>query len=255
LNVSGLALTGWGWWLARASSWRALIAWLVASFVVVLGGALAGGFLLQVWERADGSTAVDGAIAERVVANRTSGLTSFAQALSRVGSTSVLFPLVVIVAGVLVWRRRWVFAAFAIVVWGGSVGLYNASKAVVERPRPPVGFRLASAAGSSFPSGHATQSLATWCVLAIVVAAVWRPARFVGWVAAGLVVLGVGWSRLYLGMHWATDVVAGWLIGAAWLVLASQFVQQAGHLVTEVKRREETPRERPNPGGRGGSAH
>src|SRR5207253_2064474 len=82
-----------------------------------------------------------------------------------------------------------------------------------------------------------TQSLATYAALAIVVAAVFRPVRVAGWVAAGVVVLGVGWSRVYLGMHWATDIAVGWLVGAAWLAPISLLVAPARALLAERTRR------------------
>jgi undecaprenyl-diphosphatase len=200
-------------------SWRSLVGWVLGGFALVLGCAIGCGFLLRLLQRSDGSTPLDSRITTRLVAGRTETLTSVANGFSRVGSTSVLLPLVLVIAAVLVWRRRFVLGGVLVLAWGGSVGLYNLTKPVVDRPRPPVSVRLANAAGSSFPSGHATQSLATFAVLAVVVAALWRPARAAGWVAAGLVVAGVGWSRVYLGMHWATDVAAGWLIGAAWVAL------------------------------------
>ena len=216
-----------GWPSPRVGSWRALIAWLVGCFAVVLAGAIAVGFLLKVLERPDGSTRLDSWITQRVVAHRTDALTSFANVLSRVGSTSVRLPVVAVVAGLLVWRRGFVLAGVLVAVWGGAIGLYDVTKAVVDRPRPPAGIRLASAAGSSFPSGHATQSLATYVALAIILAAVCRPARWAGWVAAGVVAFGVGWSRVYLGMHWTTDVLAGWLIAAVWVALILRLIRPA----------------------------
>jgi undecaprenyl-diphosphatase len=207
------------WLQRRVDSWSTLVAWVAGCFVVVLAGAIAGGLLLRLWEGPDGSTGVDRRVTDRVVAHRSDALTSLAHALARIGSTSVLLPLVALTAGLLAWRRRFVPAGVVIVTWGGSIGLYNLTKLVVDRPRPPPGIRIGSAAGSSFPSGHATQSLATYVVFAVVLAAIWRPARFGAGIPAALLILGVGWSRVYLGLHWATDVVAGWLIGGAWVVL------------------------------------
>ena len=194
---------------------------------MVLGIAITCGFLLRLAERPDGSTRVDSWITKRLVAHRTDALTSLAQGVSRVGSTSVLLPVVAVAAGLLVWRHRVLLAGLLVAACAGSIGLYDVTKAVVDRPRPPAGIRLATAAGSSFPSGHAAQSLATYAALAIVVATVWRPARFAGWLAAAVIVLGVGWARVYLGMHWTTDVAAGWLIGAAWLVLVIMLTRPA----------------------------
>jgi membrane-associated phospholipid phosphatase len=212
-------------------SWWALTGWTLGCFTVVLGCAIAVGFVLRLPERSDGSTRLDSRITTRLVAGRTGTLTSIANGFSRVGSTSVLLPLVLVIADLLVWRRRFVLAGLLVLAWGGSIGLYDLTKPVVNRPRPPVSVHLATAAGSSFPSGHATQSLATFAALAAVVAVLWRPARVAGWVVAALVVAGVGWSRVYLGMHWATDVAAGWLIGAAWVTAMIAFAGAARALI------------------------
>jgi undecaprenyl-diphosphatase len=143
----------------------------------------------------------------------------------------VLVPVVVIAAGLLLWRRRLELAALVVVAWAGAIAVYNVTKPIVDRQRPPASIRLSTAAGASFPSGHATQSLATYAALAIVVALLCRRGRVIGWVAAGLVVVAVGWSRVYLGMHWATDVASGWLFAGVWVVLMAMVVRPLAALV------------------------
>jgi undecaprenyl-diphosphatase len=87
---------------------------------------------------------------------------------------------------------------------------------------------LTTAASSSFPSGHATQSLGTFVALALVGAAFVGRARAAAVVLAVVLGAWVGWSRVYLGVHWATDVVAGWLIGAVWVVAVAWLAARAG---------------------------
>ena len=107
-------------------------------------------------------------------------------------------------------------------IWAGAIELYSLAKHVVDRPRPPMHLWLTSASSSAFPSGHATQSLSTFAALALVSAAVAPIARRPGLALAAVVAAGVGWSRVYLGVHWATDVLAGWLAAACWVALVAR---------------------------------
>jgi hypothetical protein len=122
---------------------------------------VAAGELLRLVGRSDGSTALDREITSWVVDHPTAGVTTVARSFSLLGSSRVVLPVVASVALALVCRRRFALASLLVVAWGGSIGLYNLTKLVVDRRRPPAGIRLATAAGSSFPSGRATQSLAT----------------------------------------------------------------------------------------------
>jgi undecaprenyl-diphosphatase len=206
---------------------RLVVAALVA-FAVVLGCAVAAGELLALVQRPDGSTGVDQTITTWAVTHRTGGLTTFAHALSTVGSQAVLIPLVALVMVGLLWRRRIFAAGWLVLTWGGAVGLYTLTKHFVARMRPPADIWLTDVGRStSFPSGHATQSLATFVALALALAVWWpRAARPLRVIAVALAV-GVGWSRVYLGVHWATDVVAGWLLAAAWVLVASRLSDRA----------------------------
>jgi len=195
-----------------------LIALLLVAFAMILGCAIAAGELLELAERPDGSTAFDTPITSWMVAHRAQGLTTLAHAFSTIGSQIVLTPVSVVLAAALVMRRRFVLAGMLISAWGGAILLYNLAKLFVQRQRPPMAIWLTNVGKTtSFPSGHGTQSLATFLALALVGAA-WLSKPRPPAVAVGLVLAaGVGWSRVYLGVHWTTDVLAGWLIGAVWV--------------------------------------
>jgi len=117
--------------------------------------------------------------------------------------------------GVKRWRRE----AYAVgVVMIGEVVLENGLKLIFARPRPPAFFG-ADPASFSFPSGHALASMCFYGVVAILAArhASTRGRSAATWMAAGLVIVLVGVSRIYIGMHYPSDVLAGYLIGLAWL--------------------------------------
>ncbi len=204
---------------ARLRTRPRLAAAALLSFALVLGLTVAGGALLSLAERPDGSTGIDRSITTWALEHRDHALTTVARVLSTIGSQTVLLPLTGLVALGLVLRRRFAAAGALVLVWAGAVGLYNPSKQIVERPRPPTVLWLTHAGGFSFPSGHATQSLATYAAL-LLVALVWLPRlRLPGWAIIFVLVAGIGWSRVYLGVHWATDVLVGWCAAAAWLAL------------------------------------
>jgi undecaprenyl-diphosphatase len=194
-------------------------------FAVVLGCAIGVGELLGLAERPDGSTGLDHSITSWVVAHRTDALTAAARGLAVLGSHTVLGPLVAVAAIALIARRRAFPAAVLILAWAGSIGLYNLTKVVVARARPPASIALTTTQNTSFPSGHATQSLATWATLTAICIALWPRSRVPVAIAAGLLVAAIGWSRVYLGVHWATDVVCGWAIAAAWVAGSSRLAR------------------------------
>ncbi len=199
-----------------------LVATVALSFGVVLGATIGAGELLGLAERPDGSTGFDRSITSWLVEHRASWLTAVARAFSTIGSQKVLLPLVAVVAIVLIARRAGRPAGLLVVIWAGAIELYTLAKNVVDRPRPPMHLWLTTASSWAFPSGHATQSLSTFAALALVCAACLPTVRRPALALAAVVAAGVGWSRVYLGVHWATDVLAGWLAAACWVALVAR---------------------------------
>lgn len=135
------------------------------------------------------------------------------------GSTQVVVPLFVLAAVLLIWRRHRREALFLSVASGGSVALNQVLKLVFQRPRPQLDWAQVQPE-YSFPSGHSMNSLVFYMALALIVWALWsRRAGLVASAAALVLALFIGMSRIYLGYHYLTDVVGGYLAGAAWLLI------------------------------------
>jgi len=138
--------------------------------------------------------------------------------LTSLGSVSVLLLVVLAVAGFLALARLWRHLAL---VLGASIGgllLLGLLKRGFDRPRPTVVPQLMVETTASFPSGHAMMSSVIYLTLGTLVAQLcsrWRERVYVMTVAGVLTVL-VGLTRLYLGVHFPTDVLAGWSVGLAW---------------------------------------
>lgn len=139
------------------------------------------------------------------------------------GGTTVLTLLTMLAAFYLLARRKLALAAFlAVSIAAGAI--FNALlKNLFLRDRPDLVPHLVEVSSASFPSGHAMNSAMVYLTLAALLVSVersWRVRVYIMSVALFLIT-AIGISRVYLGVHWPTDVLAGWSIGAAWAVLCS----------------------------------
>lgn len=141
--------------------------------------------------------------------------------LTALGSAPVLLLGLVAVAGALAARRQW--HALALLVAASASGLLvnEALKHLFARPRPAVELHLTDVRSLSFPSGHAMLSAIIYLTLATVLARLVQSERlklyFVG--LAFLLSFVVGATRVYLGVHYPSDVMAGWTAGLAWALV------------------------------------
>jgi len=144
------------------------------------------------------------------------------KAVSLLG-TPVLFYGVVVIAAVWVWRRHGRRLALFLAVTTALGGLLDtAVKVAVNRPRPSLVDPVATAAGKSFPSGHAMGSTVVYGALLLVfLPLIARRRRVVVVAAAGVVELAIGFSRLALGVHYISDVLGGYVLGLAWLTASA----------------------------------
>ena len=204
---------------------------LTAQLVLLAVAGWGFGVLLQDVLGADDATLLDRPIVRYLVEHRTAWLTTVLRDLTWLGSTIVLVPLVAVV-GVAVRRRTrsWMPLVQLAVALGGAIALYDLIKPLVGRARPALGPLVTTATGYSFPSGHATQTAAVTVTLALLGAArttSW-PRKVAIWATAVVVSLLVGFSRVYLGVHWPTDVLAGFALGSLWAVLCALGVRAQG---------------------------
>ena len=150
----------------------------------------------------------------------------------------ILIPIgVAFVLGVAISRRLRLALVVAVVLIAAEL-FTDLLKESVARPRPTAN-PLVPASGYSFPSGHTLTSTATYGLLAIVA---WRghlpiTARRLVVIAGVVIPLLVGLSRVALGVHWPTDVLAGWLMGAAFVALAATLISAVGAMERDLPRR------------------
>ena len=139
------------------------------------------------------------------------------------GGGAVLTLITLLAAGYLLARRKAAMALFLSIAIAGGAILNTLLKYGFVRERPDVVPHLVEVSSASFPSGHAMNSAMVYLTLAALLARAERSWRVRLFLMAGAIVvtLLVGFSRAYLGVHWPTDVMAGWSVGAAWACLAS----------------------------------
>lgn len=208
--------------VARAFTNRIRAVGLPLAFAlgVLTIGAWAFGAIAE--EMAEGDTATsDQRVADWLHGRATDPLTDVFRAFTWTGNGAFL-AIVVALAAVLLWRRSYATdALFVVFAFVGAEVITFGMKQGFRRERPFFQDPLATATSYSFPSGHSLVSLAVYGSIAIVVARHAPSRRVAGAVIclAAAWILAIGFSRLYLGVHFVTDVVAGLAAGAAWLAL------------------------------------
>jgi membrane protein DedA with SNARE-associated domain/membrane-associated phospholipid phosphatase len=162
-----------------------------------------------------GPTPGDVTAIEFVERIQVSWLTDIAKVFTHLGSGAVVWSLAFVCAALLVAGRRW--AELGVLVAGMAIVILGVHelKAALDRPRPPAG--IVGVSGSSFPSAHAAYStFYVWLAVTIVMRLRVGMARGSALIAAGVVLAAlIGLSRVYLGVHYLSDVNAGWALGAA----------------------------------------
>jgi membrane-associated phospholipid phosphatase len=195
---------------------------LAAVGLVAIMGAVLIGILIAMVRTQQGFAAFDTSAARFGATHATHASTTILRLITQIGGAALLVPVAAVVAAIEGRRlRSWTPALFLTVVIGGQYLLANLIKAVVGRARPNL-LRLTGFSGPSFPSGHATAAAATFAAFALLAGR--RRIRgtriALAAVSIGLAVL-VAATRVTLGVHWLTDVIAGLCLGWTWFVVTS----------------------------------
>ncbi|PZR33384.1 phosphatase PAP2 family protein [Caulobacter segnis] len=138
--------------------------------------------------------------------------------VTALGSVTVLGLVILLAFALLACLRRWGEGVLLVAGAGGGLLISQGLKLLFGRERPEMAFRAVEAVNASFPSGHAMLSAVVFLTLGVLAArfSERRRVKALAIGAAVLLSLLVGASRIYLGVHWASDVLAGWCVGGAW---------------------------------------
>ena len=147
------------------------------------------------------------------------GLDALMTGLTTMGSSLVLIPIFVVVAAALLLRRRYGAALYLSVASGGALVIDATMKLIFQRPRPKLDY-AAVLPDYSFPSGHSMNGVVFYVSLALILWSVFgRRVGVPALIVAAVLAFGIGVSRIYLGYHYLTDVVGGFLAGIMWLLV------------------------------------
>ena len=160
--------------------------------------------------------------------------------ITSLGGPTVVTLIAVAVSGFLLIDGKRFAALLMLASVGGGALLSSVLKLGIDRPRPDLVAHLVEVSTASFPSGHAMLSAVIYLTLGALLSRVEAPRRVKIYVLAVAVFLTflVGLSRIYLGVHWPTDVLAGWCAGSAWAMLCWRIalaLQRAGEVEGEVE--------------------
>ncbi|SFQ72011.1 phosphatase PAP2 family protein [Hymenobacter arizonensis] len=230
----------WSWNNVREGLGRRekLLAVVLVGFVLPWAGFV---YLAQkVWT--DGGFVRDKTVLRLLYSNASPEQDRLAVALANIGDSGPMIALGVLIAGGLLLRRHgtqaWIFVASV----GGSMVLTQVLKASFARPRPDLWVSIKPALTYSFPSGHAMDTAAMAVAVTFLL---WHfKGHWALWVLGPLFALGVGWSRMYLGVHYPSDVLGGWLSATGWVSGVHLLTARINGLVNEPH--AEAPEALPN---------
>jgi len=177
------------------------------------------GFTIIAWRvwGLDGGFSWDVTILEAIHGTARPALTQFAVIVTQFGSAWRLLPMMVALAGLFAYRQQRRSLLYLVVTLLGSTAINLYAKTFWHRMRPHLwDSSFPPLTDFSFPSGHAMSSMVTAAVL---ITLCWQTRwRWLVLAVGSAYVVAIGWSRLYLGVHYPSDILAGWMIVIAWVV-------------------------------------
>lgn len=162
---------------------------------------------------------LDSSLGAAARGQRTDSFTAAVWAITDLAGTDAIVLVTAVLAAVLAALQHWRGAVALVLSVLTTQAVVTVLKVLVSRPRPRGA--MGDPSGFSFPSAHSASAVALYATIALIAATIWnRVPRIAAFVATGAMVVLVGLSRVYLGVHYPTDVLAGWLTGGI-LVAAS----------------------------------
>ncbi|BAY48102.1 phosphoesterase [Scytonema sp. HK-05] len=199
--------------------WRSLLLLLLGVFLPLL---VFGELAEDVWEN-EGGFPWDVPILLAVHSTANPQLDVVVTMLTKLGVFWGVFPIATVTALVLFNRRRWRSLTYLIVTLLGSIIINRTAKVLLHRVRPHLWESPAPEFDYGFPSGHAMSSMTFVAVLVILT---WGSRwRWLVLIVGTIFVLVIGWTRLYLGVHYPSDILAGWMVSVGWAVGVSLIIR------------------------------
>ena len=212
---------------------------LTVGILALVGIGAVVGAIFDMVDDEDGFASFDLSVAEYGANNPDSFMVQLADLMTHLGGTRLIIAVTIVVAAWGWWRyRSFQVALFMITVSAGQAIVNNGLKWMIDRDRPDLA-QLAPWSGSSFPSGHSAAAAATYFGAAYVLTLRRsRSTKAIAFAIAAFIAISVAATRAILGVHWLTDVIAGFSVGFAWFLICvaifgGQFMK-LGHAEREV---------------------
>jgi undecaprenyl-diphosphatase len=219
-------MRGWARRLGRVWPWlRALTLRTIGLFALAIAASI-GFAMLAAIVRAGAADRLDTAIELAVHRLDSAPADAVMRAASFVGASAVLLPVVAVVIALAIHQRRRAIAIVLALDTAVVIAAYSALKVMFSRERPRLFEEIALPTGYSFPSGHSMSALGIYGVIAAALIAMYPDWRRPAIAAAIALIALIGVSRIYLGVHWPSDVLGGFVGGVPPLVASIHLIHR-----------------------------